>query len=398
MTELDPEARALIVHTRLRDGPTAADRARLRERLAPLWAAERAAQSTQRGLPLTAARGRLRWITALLLATSSFWRSDNPASHSPAPVVVNVGDEAARLPADGMLGATAGPTPRLEDEKPPSVAQDGTALQSAPGATVASRSPAVGSRGVRSHQAPPVAAAARRAAVANRDSRSVQPTAANAAATRAPVSETLAAAGTPLASGAKAATQAVSQASCQSGALGGSAGSPTSADLLGDRSCLHPAANSGKGVSKPERSVKAVAAGLAKRASGGSGRGDGLTPAGSDASAVAAGLVAPGRTEDIAPAKRAHELTPQAIDDELQWVGAARDALDRGQPSRALGLVQQHAFRYPQGALALERRAVQALALCALNRRTPARSVLADLQRLAPTSPLVARVRQRCEL
>jgi hypothetical protein len=101
---------------------------------------------------------------------------------------------------------------------------------------------------------------------------------------------------------------------------------------------------------------------------------------------------------DVGPTISDRSFAPQAIDDELAWLGAAQEALRTGHPSRALALVQQHAFRFPRGALAPERVAVQALALCALERKEAARTVLADLALRAPSSPLVARVRRSCGL
>jgi hypothetical protein len=89
-------------------------------------------------------------------------------------------------------------------------------------------------------------------------------------------------------------------------------------------------------------------------------------------------------------------FAPQRIDDELTWLSAAQDALRNHKPSSALRLVQEHAFRFPQGALASERVAVHALALCALSRKAAAREVLADLEQRSPNSPLLARVRRNC--
>jgi RNA polymerase sigma factor (sigma-70 family) len=104
-----------------------------------------------------------------------------------------------------------------------------------------------------------------------------------------------------------------------------------------------------------------------------------------------------GRIDSAAPTQRA-EFVPQPIDDELVLLGAAQDALRRGQPTLALRLVEHHAFRYPRGALARERIAVQMLALCALGRRMEARQMLHELTQLAASSPLLERVRRSCGL
>jgi len=88
----------------------------------------------------------------------------------------------------------------------------------------------------------------------------------------------------------------------------------------------------------------------------------------------------------------------QPIDDELALLGAAQEALRNGQPTLVLRLVEHHAFRFPRGALTRERIAVQMLALCALNRGSEARQMLAELTERAAASPLLERVRRRCGL
>ncbi|HKU42616.1 MAG TPA: hypothetical protein VJR89_30870, partial [Polyangiales bacterium] len=99
---------------------------------------------------------------------------------------------------------------------------------------------------------------------------------------------------------------------------------------------------------------------------------------------------------DLALNLRDDGFSPQPIDDELTWLSAAQEALTKHQPSTALRLVQEHALRFPQGALAVERTAVHALALCSLGRKAAARDVIADLAHRAPQSPLLARVRRNC--
>jgi hypothetical protein len=100
------------------------------------------------------------------------------------------------------------------------------------------------------------------------------------------------------------------------------------------------------------------------------------------------------------PARAVHErpeqFAPAAIADEVSLLGAAHKELHAGQPTRALGYIRQHAFRFPTGALAQERAAVHALALCALNRKTAAREVFEDLQRRAPSAAVLTRIRRDC--
>lgn len=85
--------------------------------------------------------------------------------------------------------------------------------------------------------------------------------------------------------------------------------------------------------------------------------------------------------------------TPLAA--ELALLAKAQRALRDGRASAALGLVQQHALRFPDGSLQEERDGIEVLARCMLNdEEAPraARAFLAD----APESPLAARVRKEC--
>lgn len=97
------------------------------------------------------------------------------------------------------------------------------------------------------------------------------------------------------------------------------------------------------------------------------------------------------------PTQRRPAFAAQPLEAELRWLSEAQTALQHQQPTRALALVEQHAFRYPDGALAPERRAVQALALCALGRKSAAQTVLASAEAQGSVS-LFARVRRRCGL
>ena len=89
---------------------------------------------------------------------------------------------------------------------------------------------------------------------------------------------------------------------------------------------------------------------------------------------------------------------PPSIDGELELLGAAQAALQKQRPSRALTLLQEHAFRFPTGAMVEERMAMQALALCALQRRHAAQTVLSNLEARGSHSPLLPRVRNQCGL
>ena len=89
---------------------------------------------------------------------------------------------------------------------------------------------------------------------------------------------------------------------------------------------------------------------------------------------------------------------PPSIDGELELLGAAQAALQKQRPSRALTLLQEHSFRFPTGSLVEERMAMQALALCALQRRHAAETVLSNLEARGSKSQLLPRVRSQCGL
>jgi hypothetical protein len=62
------------------------------------------------------------------------------------------------------------------------------------------------------------------------------------------------------------------------------------------------------------------------------------------------------------------------LDTEIALLRDARDALRGGQPDRALAVVEEHARRFPHGALAEEGDAERVLCLCALSRLGEARA------------------------
>ncbi len=81
---------------------------------------------------------------------------------------------------------------------------------------------------------------------------------------------------------------------------------------------------------------------------------------------------------------------------ELALLRRARTALDRRDPQAALSLAKQHAALYPRGTLRQERLATQILALCGLQRPEEARVLVRELERVAPRSPHLMRIRTSC--
>ncbi len=82
--------------------------------------------------------------------------------------------------------------------------------------------------------------------------------------------------------------------------------------------------------------------------------------------------------------------------EETRLLGEAQAALGAGRAADALAALDAHATRFPKGALALERRALRAMALCASGRATEGRSEAAAIEAQIPGSPLAKRVAETC--
>jgi hypothetical protein len=81
---------------------------------------------------------------------------------------------------------------------------------------------------------------------------------------------------------------------------------------------------------------------------------------------------------------------------EVALLREAREALREGRPSRAIEVLGEHARRFPAGALAEERRAIRAIALCQASPGPGSRAEAESFLKSAPDSPLVERVRAAC--
>jgi hypothetical protein len=105
-------------------------------------------------------------------------------------------------------------------------------------------------------------------------------------------------------------------------------------------------------------------------------------------------------SESLAPVARASAATraapeEDALMEETALLGRAQQRLSGGDAAGALSALDEHAVRYPKGALSFERRGLRALALCALGRKEEGRAEAASV--LAGTSPLADRVRAACQ-
>ena len=120
-----------------------------------------------------------------------------------------------------------------------------------------------------------------------------------------------------------------------------------------------------------------------------------LSPALSTASQASAPSMAPSTPAPEAE-RHAGAATSEAIDDEVQLLTSANRALASGDPARAVTLVAEHRARFPRSALAAERDATSAVALCQSNRASEGRTAARTFLEANPASPFGARVRGAC--
>jgi TolA-binding protein len=86
----------------------------------------------------------------------------------------------------------------------------------------------------------------------------------------------------------------------------------------------------------------------------------------------------------------------RSIQDELRLIRAAQQHIHRNESRAALALLAEHGRRYPSGALAEEREASRAIALCQQGDVAAARKQAKRFVERSPNSPLVDRVRTPC--
>jgi outer membrane protein assembly factor BamD (BamD/ComL family) len=84
------------------------------------------------------------------------------------------------------------------------------------------------------------------------------------------------------------------------------------------------------------------------------------------------------------------------VAEEVEVLTRAHTALRGGSPDEALAALDEHARRFPKGALAEERSSERVLALCAAGRKAEAHVEGERFLRLHPRSFFAARVRGSC--
>lgn len=82
--------------------------------------------------------------------------------------------------------------------------------------------------------------------------------------------------------------------------------------------------------------------------------------------------------------------------EEVAMLSKATTALRAGKAAEALSLLQAHRQKFPASRLVEEQHAARAQALCALGRSAEATAELTRLERIAPQSPHLARVKRAC--
>jgi hypothetical protein len=90
------------------------------------------------------------------------------------------------------------------------------------------------------------------------------------------------------------------------------------------------------------------------------------------------------------------EPLEDALATEVRLIDGARAALDGGEPSRALVLLDDHDRRFVAGALAPEAAALRVDVLCAAGRTTESESAVRRFEALYPGSPLERRFASTC--
>ncbi len=118
-----------------------------------------------------------------------------------------------------------------------------------------------------------------------------------------------------------------------------------------------------------------------------------LVAASSATVAVSSAEPAPARSASSQPRAVAKAEQPA---DELALVSAMQLALRSGNASQALALANEHARRFPGGALAQEREGARAIAHCQLAEPASRAAILANFEQRYAGSPYAARVRDAC--
>jgi hypothetical protein len=101
-------------------------------------------------------------------------------------------------------------------------------------------------------------------------------------------------------------------------------------------------------------------------------------------------------TPTAASPKAGAKPSGDALVQELSLLHEALAASRSGNAARALELSREHAQRYPNSRLGVERSAIEVRSLCSLGRASEARKVAERLRAQAPSSPVTASLKDTC--
>jgi hypothetical protein len=89
-------------------------------------------------------------------------------------------------------------------------------------------------------------------------------------------------------------------------------------------------------------------------------------------------------------------ISTSMLEQEAKLLRQANEAMRADDPDRALDLLNEHAMRFPSGALEPERSAERVFALCRAGRTLEAQGAAETFLRAHPSGPLAARVQASC--
>jgi hypothetical protein len=120
-----------------------------------------------------------------------------------------------------------------------------------------------------------------------------------------------------------------------------------------------------------------------------------LAPTAASVDVAAAPATAAPAAPSASPGPRASAKAREPAD-ELALVSAMQLALRSGNAAQALALANEHARRFPSGALTQEREGARAIAQCQLAEPTARAAVQSAFEARYPSSPYAARVKAAC--
>ena len=174
-------------------------------------------------------------------------------------------------------------------------------------------------------------------------------------------------------------TQQVSAAAAKSVAWSKVAATLASASLVIGGATVWVSQTSPEGASVPSQAPREI-----------------VTPPAPAPQAALSPTKSPAPPPEATPSPARKRAASDNFAEEVAMLSKATTALRAGNAAEALSLLQAHRQRFPASRLVEEQHAARAQALCALGRSAEAAAELARLERIAPQSPHLARVKRAC--